>query len=513
MLRRLSLIAAAALLIHPRVARAQDASLEAGLRQTASLAGEPAIVSAAGLAPDDTPNLTIENPWAFDSAVAKRRVVLVGADDVPAANAVIAAVKWLKTDAPRPLRTAWAVSAMPLARFAVTDALSLNRWITFQAPDIVVEFGAGGVVHTAGVRVESVPVTGSFEAFRIFLESGAATPSDLHAMIAARVKRDPLAVAKTLAPKYPGTPAISYIPSVAWMNALRLSKVTGDASLRDKVMTQTQPWLSGGQPLVGDRIQLTTVAGTSIFAELAAEGDTPAGRAAMPLAEKGRELASAEKSPGVAQYGSGWTDDMFMSGVVLARTARLRSHQGDFDIAARLLTAYAGRLQRTDGLFNHAIDGPIAWGRGNGFAAMGLTEVLTTMPTSHPQRRTLLEIYRRQMAAAKSAQAPDGMWREIIDDPAAYREETATAMLLTAMARGVRLGWLDRSYVPVVQRAWRGLAAHVADDGTVIDVCASTGSGPNRKYYFDRPAVTGADDRGGAMALLAAIESLAMQRP
>ena len=176
MLRRLSLIAAAALLIHPRVARAQDASLEAALRQTASLAGEPAIVSAAGLAPDDTPNLTIENPWAFDSAVAKRRVVLVGADDVPAANAVIAAVKWLKTAAPRPLRTAWAVSAMPLARFAATDALSLNRWVTFQAPDIVVEFGAGGVVHTAGVRVESVPVTGSIEAFRKILESAAATP-------------------------------------------------------------------------------------------------------------------------------------------------------------------------------------------------------------------------------------------------------------------------------------------------------------------------------------------------
>jgi rhamnogalacturonyl hydrolase YesR len=290
------------------------------------------------------------------------------------------------------------------------------------------------------------------------------------------------------------------------MNTLRLSRIAGDPSLREKVLTQIQPWLSGEKPLVGDRVQLTTVAGTSIFAELAAERDTPAGRAALPLAEKGRDLASAEKSPGVAQYGSGWTDDMFMSGVVLARTGRLAGHESDLDTAARLLTAYASRLQRPDGIFNHAIEGPIAWGRGNGFAAMGLTEVLTAMAAAHPQRTKLLEIYRRQMAAVKSAQAPDGMWREIIDDPAAYREETATAMLLTAMARGVRLGWIDRSYTPIVQRAWRALAAHVTDDGTVIDVCASTGSGPNRKYYFDRPAVTGADDRGGAMALMAAME-------
>lgn len=110
------------------------------------------------------------------------------------------------------------------------------------------------------------------------------------------------------------------------------------------------------------------------------------------------------------------------------------------------------------------------------------------------------------MAATRAQQAPDGMWRPIIDEPGAYREETATAMLMTAMARGIRLGWLDRSYTPIVQRAWRALAAHVAADGTLVDVCSGTGAGPTRRYYFDRPAITGADDRGGAMVLLAAIE-------
>jgi hypothetical protein len=43
-------------------------------------------------------------------------------------------------------------------------------------------------------------------------------------------------------------------------------------------------------------------------------------------------------------------------------------------------------------------------------------------------------------------------------------------------------------------------------DGTLVDVCASTGAGPTRRYYLDRPAITGADDRGGAMGLLAALE-------
>jgi rhamnogalacturonyl hydrolase YesR len=167
-------------------------------------------------------------------------------------------------------------------------------------------------------------------------------------------------------------------------------------------------------------------------------------------------------------------------------------------------------LQQASGLFNHASDAPAAWGRGNGFAAFGLIEALTVMPADHPSRSKLLGIYRRQMEAVKAQQAPDGAWREIIDESGAYREETATAMLMTAMARGIRLGWLDRSYGPVVERAWRALAAHVADAGTLIDVCASTGGGTTKRYYFDRPAITGADDRGGAMALYAAMEMHAL---
>ena len=86
-------------------------------------------------------------------------------------------------------------------------------------------------------------------------------------------------------------------------------------------------------------------------------------------------------------------------------------------------------------------------------------------------------------------------------------------MSLSALARGVRLGWIDRSYTPVVERAWRALSAHIVEDGTLVDVCTGTGAGPGARYYFDRPAIEGADDRGGAMALVAAMEMLDGTRP
>jgi rhamnogalacturonyl hydrolase YesR len=79
-------------------------------------------------------------------------------------------------------------------------------------------------------------------------------------------------------------------------------------------------------------------------------------------------------------------------------------------------------------------------------------------------------------------------------------------MTVAAMARGVRLGWLDSSARPVIEKGWRAVVGRVNEDGTVRDVCSGTGAGPTKEYYLNRPVVNGADDRGGAMALLAAIE-------
>lgn len=86
---------------------------------------------------------------------------------------------------------------------------------------------------------------------------------------------------------------------------------------------------------------------------------------------------------------------------------------------------------------------------------------------------------------------------------------------MTAIARGVRIGWLDGSYAPVVRRAWRARPAHIAEDGALVDVCSGTGAGPTARYYYDRPAIDGPDGRGGAMALLASLEvyELTRKRP
>jgi unsaturated rhamnogalacturonyl hydrolase len=520
---------------------AASATVEADVRSVAALPGEPAIVSAAGITRAETPIVTVENRSAFE-ATRDRRLVLVGGldGDEASARAVVEAMRWLKTTPAA--RRSWIVSALPLADPDRRGAPALQfppekgffddperpesryvwRWITYQAPDLVVVFSQRDSASAASLEAAlsanraagpgRVPVVSvhSIDAFKVPLAqvTGRTTQSPLHRAILERANRDPLALAKTLAARYPETPSISYIPAVAWVNTLRLGSITHDDAWRAKVERQVAPWTSRAKPLFGDRIQLTAIAVTMIFADLAAAGDSGTRR----LADEGAALAAKEKTPGVAEYGGGWTDDMFMASSVLARADTRQDHPQALDTAVRLLVDYAARLQRPDGLFNHAPDAPAAWGRGNGFAAFGLMEALTVMPASHPARSRVLDIYRRQMTAARSRLAPDGMWREVLDEPGSYRELTATAMLMTAMARGVRLGWLDASHRPTVERAWRALAAHVMDDGTLVDVCASTGGGTTRRYYLDRPAIAGPDDRGGAMALFAAVELSKLRR-
>jgi unsaturated rhamnogalacturonyl hydrolase len=524
------------------------APLDIDLKALASLPGEPSIVSAAGVTRSEAPLLTIENPSAFDPASTKLRLVIIGGldGDPRSAQAAIDAVRWMKRGAPQRIRDRWVVSALPMAdpdgharakpfRFPPAkgfyedpeqpESRYVWRWVTYQAPDLVVEMRGDvstgeapdsltAALHEQGpaglslVRAKLLAATATHDelALAIANEPSRLPRSAVRDAIAKRVARAPIDIARLLAARYPAAPAISYIPALAWINTLKLSTITGDQALRAKVLAQIQPWLSGEKPLLGDRIQLTTVAGTMVFAELA-KAD-PSNAAARRLAIEGADAALREKDGGVPQYGQGWTDDMFMTAAILARTGSMPDRGRDLDRAAQLLIAYAGRLQQPDGIFNHATDGPAAWGRGNGFAAFGLMETLTALPAGHPSRAALLAIFAKQMKGLAAWQAPDGTWREIIDQPGAYREETATAMILTAMTRGMRLGWLDRSYAPVADRAWRALAAHIVEDGGLVDVCSGTGAGPTARYYFDRPAIEGADDRGGAMALVAAMERL-----
>ena len=522
--------------------------LRSDLNNLATLPGQPATVSAGGLTRNQTQLLTIENLTPY-SASTKRRIVIVAGLDGKRESAQLAidAVRWFKSEANDEIRRSWDISAMPLANPTAhvadtfppvehffnhperPDTRYIWRWVAYQTPDLVVELSVGDTfqIEDAGQEdtlsaalsglstnnaLGSVPVVivagQTQDGERIMQEILARAPesrSQLRTTIKNRVERRPLEIARLLAKRYPGTPSMSYIPGVAWVHTLRLATLLNDSSLRTKVIREVQPWLSGEESITGERISFAGLAGTMVFSELAKIPSLHR-ETAEQLAAEGVLLAAKESEPGRPDYGSGWSDDVFL-GTIAATTAQDRP---GMEAAVRLIMRYANQLQQPSGLWHHAPNAPVTWGRGNGFAARGLAETLSSLPQNHNAFSSLLDIYRRHMEGMRSHQEPDGMWRQVVDLPGSYRETSVTALTLTAMSRGIRLGWLDQSYQTVVERAWDGLLAHIETDGTLVDVCISTGAGPTLRHYLDRTAVQGHDDRGGALALDAALEMRAL---
>ena len=204
------------------------------------------------------------------------------------------------------------------------------------------------------------------------------------------------------------------------------------------------------------------------------------------------------------------TEDMFMAGAMLGRAFSITGERRYLDILTRFLLD--GEIQQDDGLFRHCRSAPYFWGRGNGFAALGLTETLTYLPEDHPDRDAVLAMYRRLLEGMRNVQEPSGMYPEVLDFPGSYHEFTATCMAGYAMARGLRLGWLDESYRESLRMAWQGVSERVDDNGDVVDACISTGVQENLREYLHRPAVFGFDDRSGSMALWFAVEMERLSR-
>jgi rhamnogalacturonyl hydrolase YesR len=320
--------------------------------------------------------------------------------------------------------------------------------------------------------------------------------------------RAPIDVARVLAGRYPDSPIMSYIPAVAWSASLRLAQLTGEDRWRDKPRRDMGSFLDGSKPAIVEPYLLTSLAGHLALADLSlvdVKSD------AADFARKAADFIMADSTEDPVKFGRGWTDDMFMASALLARVGRTSKDPRYGQVVGRLLTSYAEKLQRPDGIFIHATTAPHAWGRGNGFALLGVTEALTHLPADWTDRARVLAIYSRHVDALIPLQSDDGSWRQVVDVPTSYREMTVTAMTVAALARGVRLGWLDARVRPVIDRGWEAVARRVNTDGTVEDVCSGTGAQPSREYYLNRPTVNGVDDRGGAMALLAAVEMHELQ--
>jgi rhamnogalacturonyl hydrolase YesR len=187
------------------------------------------------------------------------------------------------------------------------------------------------------------------------------------------------------------------------------------------------------------------------------------------------------------------------------------------------MLGYHQALQQENGLFWHTRESHTHWGRGNGWCAVGMAELLTELPASEKRQR-ILSGYRKMMAALRANQVPQGekgagLWRQVIDYPESWTENSATAMFTTAIAIGVANGWLDATeYAPVARNGWLALTGELDENGDLPDVCVGTGAAPvgsaasQRDFYLRCVKQTG-DLHGQAPVLWAATALIRARHP
>jgi rhamnogalacturonyl hydrolase YesR len=381
----------------------------------------------------------------------------------------------------------------------------LWRWVGTHAPDLVLVAGPDpGLVEALSQNV--VIDIGRIPARRVdastrFLQSlTAPLVSSAHQEIDRRLARSPRAFAAELARVYGHQfPQPNYIAAMALVGRLRLGE-------RDEVARLLAPYLDGTMDSFA-RPSQSSLAAHLLFFEYARRARDDRAKALVLRAAASGFTENGELREYMPLHG-GWSDSLFMDVPILAMAGALTGERRYFDMAARHVAFMQQIVLRPDGLYRHQASTDAAWGRGNAFPALGLALTLSEFPKQHADYPRLLASYRAHMAALAPFQDENGMWRNVIDRPGAYPEFSATAMIATAMLRGIRNGWIDRdSYEPLVQKAWTAILARTDAAGRLVDVCESTGTrGLTYDDYLRRAAILGRDDRGGGMALFFATE-------
>jgi unsaturated rhamnogalacturonyl hydrolase len=187
-----------------------------------------------------------------------------------------------------------------------------------------------------------------------------------------------------------------------------------------------------------------------------------------------------------------WIDDVWMIGSLQTQAFRITRDSIYLERAALELETYIKRLQQPNGLFFHGPEFHFYWGRGNGWVAAGLAELLSELPETNPHYPIILEGYQKMMKALLKYQALDGMWRQLIDQEIAWKETSSTAMFGYAMTLGVKSGILKGSaYTKSYRKAWLALTGYLGEDGKISEVCVGTGQQNDINFYLNRPRVTG----------------------
>jgi len=211
-----------------------------------------------------------------------------------------------------------------------------------------------------------------------------------------------------------------------------------------------------------------------------------------------------------------WLDGVYMGMPFLANYSKTFEQGHAFDEVVKEFTISRDKLRDPNtGLYYHAWDeareqnwankdtglASQFWGRGLGWLAMALVDVLDIIPEDQTELRQPLLDMATELAEAlvKVQDADTGTWYQILDKPKApgnYLESSASGMFTYFFAKGVNNGYLDARYKATAIKAYEGLVnefilVHPDNSVSLVSTCQVAGLGFGRdgsyEYYMSEP--------------------------
>jgi len=390
-------------------------------------------------------------------------------------------------------------------------SFALWRWLGVHGPDLVLieserDFElADSLSNRIVAGVGYVPALHLYdepeELAMIMAELGNLPVSPAHEMLDRRLSRSPTEFAEQLASHYGhdfSWPV--YIPGMALISRMRLGYL-------EDVADVISPHVNG--PAIDINSSLVT-AGHLVFAEMA---ERTGNLAYLDLARRAADMGfdgQGNMLEAMPMHGE-MSDAYFMATPLVAKVGKLTGDNRYYDLALQHIRTMEQLVHRPDGLYRHSPLTDAAWSRANAFPALGMALALSEIPEDYSGFDELKAIFTGHIDALLEYQDMDGMWHVVIDEPGSYAELSATAMIGTAILRGIRRQWLDDSYMPVVQKAWQGVLMRSSPEGYFVNVCESTNKQDSLEKYLNREALMGPDDRAGGMLMFFATEMVGLQ--
>ena len=303
-----------------------------------------------------------------------------------------------------------------------------------------------------------------------------------------------------------GTEALHYSEAATAVGALRFAAAIDNPIMLGQLVTRYEALLDDNSVLISRRPHVDmNVIGIIPLQIAILTGDSRQLIQGLSFADSQWEDPLED---GLTRQTRWWIDDLYMVGMLQIQAYRATGDPKYADRAARQLAAYLPILQQENGLFYHSPDVPIFWGRGNGWVAVAMAEVLSSLAADHELRKQLLQHYRAMMQSLLSFQSDNGMWLQVVDYPGSWAESSGTAMFAYAMLVGIQHEMLDRElYQQAVDKAWSALTTLTDAAGNLHEVCVGTGKKNDLEYYLSRPRVAG-DFHGQAPILWLATDLL-----